>query len=120
MKKLIMIFVVAVLSFAINAQTAVFTGNASSITSNVDDGMFEIEMPASVNKDASDKVVGYYSDYFTVNYNETSNVVKIDMVDNSSLGRRVITRYLLSLGIKSVELDGEKYTINDFYSTYLN
>ena len=112
-----LVFVLSIgLSFA---QTASISGDESSIAKQVEMGKFEIEMPASTSAEDLEKSAEYYVDYFTVDYDESSNTATIKMVDNTPSSRRVINRLLLSNGVRTIAFNGEEYSINEFYDTYL-
>ncbi|MEX1192104.1 MAG: hypothetical protein WED10_02995 [Brumimicrobium sp.] len=119
MKKLIILFAVTFLSFGLFAQKAHIEGSAENFKKNVESGDIKVEMPEKSDADEINRSSKYYVDYFTVDYNEETRIADIKMVDNTSESRRVINRFFLSNNVRIVELDGEEYSINEFYSSFL-
>lgn len=119
MKKLITILATVVLSFSLFSQNAKVAGDEASLKKNVAAGNIEIVFPESANAEDIEKSSEYYVDYFTVDYNSETRLAKITMVDNSSQSRRVINRLLLSNNVRGIDFNGQSYSINDFYSKFL-
>lgn len=119
MKNLFLLSIIMLTSAVAFGQTAKVDGNRETLKSAVEAGVFEILMPDSVSEEDVEKNKGYYTDYFSVSYNTANRLATIEMLDNSPKGRRVITRLLLSLGVKEVNVDGENYSLNDFYNKFL-
>lgn len=119
MKKLFMLSIILFSSIVAFSQTATIDGNKETMKKAVEKGVFEISMPSSVSIDDINKNKEYYTDYFTVDYNDANKLATITMVDDSAKSRRVITRLLLSVGVKEVNVDGKDYTFNDFFNTFL-
>ena len=119
MKKLLIILITALISFTGISQSATFKGDDTGMRKSLLDGVFEIELPGDVLSEDVEKHAGYYTSYFSVDFDATTNIAKIIMVENTPSARRVINRFLLSNGVKEIDYDGKKHTLNDFYSTYL-
>lgn len=119
MKKLFVLSALLLSSVFVFSQTATLEGNKESLKRNVEVGVFQITMPSSVSEEDVKKAKGYYTDYFTVNYTKETRLATIEMLENTPKARRVITRLLLSLSVKEVNIDGKDYTLNDFYNTFL-
>jgi hypothetical protein len=119
MKKLITILATLVLSFSLFSQNAKVEGDEASLKKDVASGNIEIIFPESAKAEDIEKSAQYYVDYFTVDYNAESRLAKINMVDNTPQSRRVINRLLLSNNVRSIDFNGENYSINDFYAKFL-
>lgn len=119
MKTLFLLSVMMLSTMLSFTQTAKIDGDRETLKAAVNTGVFEILMPSSVTEQDVEKSKGYYTDYFTVNYNGETRIANIEMIDNTAKARRVITRLLLSIGVKEVNVDGKEYTLNDFYNTFL-
>jgi hypothetical protein len=119
MKKLITILATIILSFSLFSQSAEIKGDEVSIKRAVASGNIEIIFPESADAEDIKKSSEYYVDYFTVDYNAETRLAKIKMVDNSSQSRRVINRLLLSNNVRNIDFNGSSYSINDFYSKFL-
>lgn len=119
MKKLITILASVILSFGLFSQNAEVKGDEATFKKNVASGNIEIIFPESTEASDIEKSSEYYVDYFTVDYNAESRLAKIKMVDNTPQSRRVINRLLLSNNVRTIDFNGESYSINDFYSKYM-
>lgn len=119
MKKLITVLATILLSFSLFSQSAEIKGDEASFKKDVTSGNIEIIFPEAADAESIKKSSEYYEDYFTVDYNADTRLAKITMVDNSSQSRRVINRLLLSNNVRTIDFNGESYSINDFYSKYL-
>lgn len=118
--KTIMFTLVALLFSAFSfAQTVTYKGSGEDVKKGIEKGEFVFVFGADASAEEINKNANYYTDYFTVSFSDATKTAIITMVDNSEMGRRVITRFLLSNGIKSVAIDGKEHTLNDFYDTYL-
>tara|TARA_R100000951_G_scaffold106413_1_gene101014 strand:- start:593 stop:955 length:363 start_codon:yes stop_codon:yes gene_type:complete len=120
MKKLITILASVILSFGLFAQNAEVKGDEASLKEDVASGNIEIIFPESTKAEDIEKSAEYYVDYFTVDYNAETRLAKITMVDNTSQSRRVIKRLLLSNNVRTIDFNGESYSINDFHSKYID
>jgi len=120
MKNLILIIAVFLVSIQVNAQKAEYKGTADTFSNVVESGVFEIIMPSVTEVSEIDRTSSYYTNYFTVNYNEASRVATITMVQNDAQSRRVINRFLLSNGVKEILFDGNTYNINAFFTEFLS
>jgi sporulation protein YlmC with PRC-barrel domain len=120
MKNVMMTLMTLLMGVFVFGQTATYKGSVEDIKKGVKEGVFLFIMPAEASQDEVTKNAEYYTDYFTVNYDASAKTVKITMVDNSQMGRRVITRFLLSNGVKSIKVGNEELTLNDFFDKYLS
>ena len=119
MKTVMMTFFALMIGALAFSQSVEYKGTKEDIAKAVEKGVFIFAFSESASSDEINKNAQYYTDYFTVSFNDETKEALIKMEDNSEMGRRVITRFLLSSGVKSVVLDGEKLTLNDFFEKYL-
>ncbi|WP_107039349.1 hypothetical protein [Brumimicrobium mesophilum] len=119
MKKLIILFAITLFASIGFAQTAMVEGTAATLKQKLSDNVVEFKMPSEVTNEVVEKSAQYYTDYFTVNFSTDSKVAKINIVDQEEQARRVITRFLLSTGVRTVNFEGKDYTIMEFYSNFL-
>lgn len=63
----------------------------------------------------------YYESYFSVDVTnaEAGNNVKITLVEDNDMSRRVILRLFVSLEVKKIEANGEQLDKNDFMTKYI-
>lgn len=119
MKKLITLIAIMVLTLSSFAQTAKVEGTAADLKKNISANFIEFVMPSEVTAENIEKSAQYYTDYFTVGFNKESKVAKITLLKGEEIERRVITRFLLSTGVRGVNFEGTDYTIMEFYSNFL-
>ena len=67
------------------------------------------------------KTANYYTNYFTVApvKSEAGITVKISLVDDSEMARRVVTRFFVSLEIKTINVNGTEVQLDEFIKTYI-
>ncbi|RFC54353.1 hypothetical protein [Brumimicrobium aurantiacum] len=119
MKKLIILFAMAFLTSLGFAQTATVEGTAANLKENLAEDFIEFTMPSEVTTEDVEKSSQYYTDYFNVSFDDNTNLARIDLVNQDQQAKRVITRFLLSTGVRTVNFEGTDYTIMEFYSNFL-
>ena len=119
MKKIIILFAIMIFTGVGFSQTAIVEGTAASLKKNISENQIEFVMPSEVTNKSVEKSAQYYTDYFTVDFNTESKIAKINILDQEDQARRVITRFLLSIGVRTVSFEGKDYTIMEFYSNFL-
>ncbi len=90
------------------AKTADFADNKSK-------GEFYFTFPAATDKQVIAKNAAFYTEYFSVQFDERSKLVSIKMVQNDEKSRHIISRFLISNKITQVEMDGTLYKVDEFY-----
>lgn len=119
MKNLFTILTVLIFAIGSYAQTAKVEGDLDSFKKSLSEKVVEFTMPEKTTAEEVSKSAQYYTDYFTVDYKEGAQLVTIRLVDQDEMARRVITRFLLSTGVRTVEFAGKDYTIMEFYNDFL-
>lgn len=119
MKKLITLFTVLVFATAVFSQTANVKGDKALLEKKLADKTIEFVMPQTTTNEEVSKSAQYYTEYFTVDFNAETKVATIKLIDGDDMARRVITRFLLSTGVRTIHFAGDDYTIMSFYSTFL-
>lgn len=119
MKQFALVIVFSLLSMGLFSQKAIMQGNSKSLVEEVQKGSFEFEIPKSISADEVKRSADYYTDYFTVEFDEATGKATINMKENTPSRRRVIIRFLLSSGITTIDFEGKEYPLNDFYDKFL-
>lgn len=119
MKKLIILFAITLFASVGFAQTATVEGTAATLKKNLSENYVQFTMPSEVTSEVVEKSAQYYTDYFTVDFKAESKTARINILDQEDQARRVITRFLLSTGVRTVSFEGKDYTIMEFYSNFL-
>ncbi|MGB0933426.1 MAG: hypothetical protein ACPGU5_04030 [Lishizhenia sp.] len=123
MKKLltlVLLFSLSLFSFGQESGEAFVKGNEVSMVAAKKAGVFEFKLPSSSTKEEVEKNKAYYTDYFSVEYKPEIQIAIVKMVNNTPGNRRVITRFLVSNGVRTVTLDNTKYTVAEFFENFLN
>jgi hypothetical protein len=88
---------------------------SADFTENKSRGEFYFSFPNATTKEAVDKNASFYTEFFTVQYDEKSHVVSIKMVQNDEKSRHIIKRFLIASKITQIEMDGTSYKVDEFY-----
>ena len=116
MKFLIVIFVlVSGFSFSQDKIFEAKVAKTADFTENKSKGEFYFSFPDATKKEAVDKSAAFYTEFFTVQYDERSHLVSIKMVQNDEKSRHIISRFLIANKITQVNMDGTLYKVDDFY-----
>jgi hypothetical protein len=122
MKKLVytlmFLFGFATISFAQEATEIVMTEGAVELEYSKKDGAYTFILNGKAEADIN-KSANYYTNYFTLKFDESSQLVNLVMVDNTERSRAVIVRFLVSSGVRHANVDGKVISINDFMMNYL-
>jgi len=94
-------------------------GKAALMASKVS-GEYIFTMPESVDKAMVAKNSVFYLAYFAVDFDETSKIAKINLVENEPSSRIIIARFLTSCGVREVQIDEQEESMTDFIANYLN
>lgn len=117
---LTLMLTLSLLTFGQDQGEAFVKGTETSMIAAKKAGVFEFKLPAEATKDEVEKNKAYYTDYFSVDYKSEIQIALIKMVDNTPQARRVITRFLISNGVRTIKLGDTKYTVAEFYDNFLN
>jgi capsule polysaccharide export protein KpsE/RkpR len=122
MKKIIYtLFVLIGLSsfgFAQEANEIAQTGSKTEIVNSKVSGVYQFTL-AHQTPEGIEKSAEYYTNYFSVAFDEASKVATITMVTNDEKSRPVIIRFLTSAGIRYINMDGTVISNNEFMVEYL-
>lgn len=121
MKNLMTLFAVILFAFGGFSQTAKVEGTQAELKSQLAKNRVEFILPTNVTAEKVSKSAAYYTDYFSVNFDAKTHKASLEFVKagNMDMSHRVVTRFLLSCGIRNVNFDGKDYTIMQFYSNFM-
>lgn len=118
MKKILFALVVTLMAFAASAQKSASV-TAKALETGKSSGKYVMTLSSDITSAKVDEVKGYYTDYFTVSYDQVKHEATIALTANEPMNKRVILRFLSSLGMRTVNVDGSEKTLEDFYDGYL-
>ncbi len=118
MKKLVMMFVLSL------ASSFAFSQNSASISetqlkTGKSSGVYEFSVPESITAEKVEAVKGYYKDYFSVAFNESTDVLKVTLLKNEDSNLNVVNRLLVALDLRTISVGGENLTFQDMKDKYL-
>ncbi|PKR79871.1 hypothetical protein CW751_13025 [Brumimicrobium salinarum] len=119
MKKLLSILSIVFFTLSSYGQTAKVEGTAEELKKGLAENTLVFIMPADVSKDIVEKSAQYYTDYFSVDFDESSQKAKLTFIEGQENNRRVITRFLLSSKVRTIRFEEKEYTIMEFYANFL-
>ncbi|MFT5777187.1 MAG: capsule polysaccharide export protein KpsE/RkpR [Crocinitomicaceae bacterium] len=106
------------ISFAQEANEIATTTSKTELANSKRDGVYQFtfvgQTTAGIEKSAK-----YYENYFSIDFDESSNVATITMKVNEAKSRTVITRFLIAAGAHYVKVGGEMMSTNEFMIDYL-
>jgi hypothetical protein len=118
MKKLVIIFVLSLTSsFVFSQNTASIS--ESQLKTGKSTGVFEFSVPESITAEKVEAVKGYYKDYFSVAFNESTDVLKVSLLKNEEPNQNVMNRLLVALDLRTIAVGSENMTFQDMKDKYL-
>jgi len=118
MKKILLVLVVVLTALAASAQKSASL-SAKALETGKTSGTFLFVLPSDVTSQQVDEVKGYYKDYFSVNFDQAKHEATLVLTANEIMNKRVILRFLSSLGVRNVNVGGVEKTLDVFYDTDL-
>ena len=100
------------------SNVAVAQGHTELIKAK-ESGVFTFEIPGDKTSEEVSDRAKFYTNYFTVAFDEGTDIVTITMVDNSPSSRTIISRFLMSSGFRMVRVGDEELKMIDFTAQYL-
>lgn len=118
MKNLVLLLIASTFSFfGFSQEFASIT--KEQLKSGKTSGVYEFKLPESIDQAKVDAVKGYYKDYYTVNFDEATDVLKLTLLKNEDVNINVMNRILVALDLRQIQVDGKEMTFEDMKSTYL-
>lgn len=122
MKKLVytLMFLVgfATIGFAQEANEIAKTEGSAELQNSKTDGEYVFIFNGKTEADIT-AAASYYTHYFKVNFDESSQKISLSMIENDTRGRAVIMRFLVASGVRHVDVDGKVIPVGDFMTSYL-
>ena len=113
-----LVFVIG-LSVAFGQDNVAVVKSKSDLTSIKVSGKGMMTLPAHLTSDQVQSKAKYYTHYFTVDFDASSHVAKISMVDNDERSRAVIMRFLAACDVETIQVEGESVARDALYEKYL-
>lgn len=122
MKKLAFIAAFGMIGFSSLAQEAPLKASAQSIEKVIESkstGIYEFQMPSELKAEDIKKNAEYYTQYFTVTYDNATKKAVIKMIENTEKSRLVIVRFMIANNVKEIKMGETTYSVEKFYADFI-
>lgn len=119
MKKVVIVLGLVFAGFTLNAQEGISIKSAQ-VHQAYKTGEFTITVPEDITSEQVDKLKGYYTEYFSVTFDENKDVLSFIVNKDKEGAFRVVNRMLVGLNLKTFMVDGESMTFEQLYVKYYN
>lgn len=119
MQKLFFSLIFTLVTLVSFGQDVANFGTSTTVNQGKQTGKFEVKLPARVTPEDVANYSQYYTNFFTVSFNNTTKIASIQMVNNDSQTRRIILRFLTANQISLISVDNTPYDLNTFYDNFL-
>lgn len=116
---LIVLVAFATTSLAQEKSEIANTEGKTELLKSKESGEYIFVLPARLSKDQVAKNASYYTNMFSVAYDENSYEAKVTILDNAPKSRFVIARFLSACGIRFVKVNDDFIDITEFINQYL-
>ena len=82
-------------------------------------GQYSFIFPANITSEEVERNAVNYKNMFSVIFTVATNEIKINMVENTPMNRKVMMRMILSCGVQYVGVKDEEMSLYDFGKSYL-
>jgi hypothetical protein len=82
-------------------------------------GQYLFIFPAKITSEEVERNALNYKNMFSVIFNAATHELKINMVENTPMNRKVMMRMMLSCGIQYIVINDEEISLYEFEQAYL-
>lgn len=121
MKKVAFLFIALCLNLLVFGQKSLSASakNSTELKGGVASGHIQLILPSEVTAENVTTYAKYYTNMFTVDFDEKSHLATFHMITNDTFSRRVILRFLSANQIVSVQVENKNYDLGTFFENYL-
>jgi hypothetical protein len=121
MKKILGVLFGLFLTTTIYANGVVVYSDVNNAEKAKTEGVFNFKFDTSFKLEDINKTAKYYTSYFTVKPVKVDDGfnVKISLVDDNEMARRVVTRFFVSLNVKEIMVNEKPIPIDDFVAKFV-
>ena len=118
MRKLILLIAISVSALAASAQ------NSANVTSTAlkqskSNGVYVYKLSDNITQKEVSAAAKYYEQYFTTAFDAAKHEAKLTLTENADIDKRVMQRFLISLNISEVTVDGKSQPFETVYEAYM-
>jgi hypothetical protein len=122
MKKLLTMCLLILAGGMVNAQEMKSTAKVESAQKIADfkkSGKYEFELPAATTAAGVKKTAAYYTQYFTVQFDDKTKKATLVLTQNEPMNRQVMERFLISNEVREILMDGQTYKVQPFFTEFV-
>jgi hypothetical protein len=93
--------------------------DVSKLILSKDSGQYLFIFPAKITSEEVERNALNYKNMFSVIFNAATHELKINMVENTPMNRKVMMRMMLSCGIQYIVINDEEISLYEFEQAYL-
>lgn len=112
-------FSVISFSFGQEVENIAVSNGTKELASSKISGEYEFQFETERTSESVEKAASFYTQYFTVDFDEETQLVKIKMIENTASSRIIIARFLSYNKVQYVKIDGDETSVSDFMDKYL-
>ena len=105
--------------FAQEANEIAISNGEMELASSKISGEYEFTMPSNLTKEKFDASVKYYTNVFSASYDESSNKMSVNMIDNVEKARYVMARLFAACGVKYIQVGDTSLKLYEFIDKFL-
>ncbi len=106
------------MTFSFGQDVAVVKSSAD-LLSIKETGKGKITLPQNLTAEQVKNAAQYYPKFFTVDFDESTKVATISMVENNEMSRSIIVRFLAGCSIQTINIDGMDVNRDNLFERYL-
>jgi len=107
------------MSFAQESTNTIQVTAESDLVSSKSSGEYSFTFPANITLEEVEKNAENYKSMFSVTFNATTHEVKMIMVKNTPMNRKIMTRMMRSCGVQYVHVNEKDLELRTFVQAYL-
>ena len=107
------------MSFAQESTNTIQVTAESDLVSSKSSGEYSFTFPANITLEEVEKNAENYKSMFSVTFNATTHEVKMIMVKNTPMNRKIMTRMMRSCGVQYVHVNEKDMELRTFVQAYL-
>lgn len=113
------IFAIGLSTMSYAQEAIAISPSKTEIAAGKTSGKFKFVLPEGTKAEDVAQNSQYYTNYFTVVFDEASRVADITMISNDERARAVVIRFLSANSVGKVSIDGKVVSISEYFDTYL-
>lgn len=123
MKKLIVSLAVLLsavsFSFGQEMENIAISNGVKELASSKILGEYVFQFETERTSESVEKAASFYKQYFSVDFNEETQLLKLNMIENTPSSRIIVARFLSYNKVQYIKIDEDLISVSDFMDKYL-